>query len=448
MAIFTICVLIVTYQSIVELRNFQQSNLGPASESSGGLLNVGRAKFDLTSPKINCSSFLASLDSLESLNIAFLYNTFGNNFDCLKTIMADPRLSALEIELINEPGHRNKRLEKQEFLYKIPSPARYAQLLKKRDKKLRAKFDAYVVPIQNILTNNLQPHTTCYVNPGLESNVDLRAAKVLMEWSRVAFPNCQLVWNPLSSSGSAAQVGADLIEGHGSSPTKLKGRCITNLDGTDVNFPRRKSYAVKTYKEGTPKNWINAGNALQQYLEEYANKCELAFVWIYEDNCFNEGYAGAFIPPLKRQCKTGKMDELAGAEVEYAQQHGKVAPLDLSYDETDKLSFNGCTSIKKKWNDKAKSGKLIKQSEFSDRGGVIILPGEFDNASSVKLVSDGKVIDSYQKSGNYEHDSSNRPLWRSNITPIKYPYKVVAQIKMSNKKVICYPIPNPRIRQD
>ena len=62
------------------------------------ITDVGRAPFGLTSPKFMCRDFLRSLDNLDTIHIAFLYNTFGNNFDCLKTILQDPRLHVLEVQ--------------------------------------------------------------------------------------------------------------------------------------------------------------------------------------------------------------------------------------------------------------------------------------------------------------------------------------------------------------
>src|SRR5690606_32953161 len=100
----------------------------------------------------------------------------------------------------------------------------------------------------------------------------------------------KIVWNPLKASGPASLVGADVMEAHGPLPN-VKGPCIVNMDGTDVNWKKRPSPDYLRYKEG-PKNWINGGPPLQQYLEEYANKCEMVLVWGGEDNGFKSSYTG------------------------------------------------------------------------------------------------------------------------------------------------------------
>jgi hypothetical protein len=454
---------IVGYFSATQSRTINYFDIAsrPSAElvaTDKGLLNVGRAPFAITAKRFQCKNFLDSLDDLQVLNIAFLYNTFGNKFDCIKTLMHDPRLARLEINLINEPCHRNRRCQKHEFLSVVSSPQKYDQLLKAKDAKLKARFDAYVIKMQELLAGHLQDHTQCYINPGLESNVGLRAAKTLVSWAKEAFPQCKIVWNPLKPSGETARsVGADFIEGHGPGPN-LKGPCITNLDGTDINFPERTSVAVKTYVEGQPKNWVNSGAALQSYAQEYANKCEMVLFWGVEDNCNDSGFVGGFIPPTDRQCRVGIFNKLTAKEVKTAHTKGRRLPKDLTYNDEDMNSFQGCDEIKDNWNDGAKRGRLLKQSEFSDRGGVILTSSDLNGSRSIQIFARGKKVESYEKKGQYTHDSSRRDLWRSNISPTKYPFKVAVRITTNRKivgpdgkqknKLVCYKIPNPTIRQD
>ena len=69
--------------------------------SNLGLTNIGYAAFNLTAPNFNCSGFLEATKNLEELHISFLYNTFGNKYACLKTLLKDPRLKTLESTLIS-----------------------------------------------------------------------------------------------------------------------------------------------------------------------------------------------------------------------------------------------------------------------------------------------------------------------------------------------------------
>lgn len=446
-------------QSTYSLLDIAASTTPPELEATDrGLLNVGRAPFAIAHKRFQCRNFLNSLDNLQVLNIAFLYNTFGHKYDCIKNLMHDPRLARLEINLINEPCHRNRRCESHEFLAPIGTPQKYDQLLKAKDAKLKARFDKYVVRLQELLAGHLQDWTTCYINVGLESNVGERATKTLVQWSREAFPQCKIVWNPLKAPGKPAKaVGADYVEGHGPGP-KLIGPCITNLDGTDINFPKRTSVAVKTYVEGQPKNWVNAGSALQSYAQEYANKCEMTFFWVVEDNCNNSGVVSGFVPPLKRGCNPGIVNKLTADEVKKAHTKGRRIPKSFDYNEEDMKSFVGCDEVREKWNDGDKKGRLLKQSEFSDRGGVILTSSDLNGSLAIQIFARGRKVESYKKTGQYTHDSSRRDLWRSNMSPTTYPFKVAVRITTNKKivgadgkqknKLVCFKIPNPTIRQD
>lgn len=413
-----------------------------------GLTNVGLGVFALASPKFKCSKFLNSLDDVEDIHIAWLYNTFGNDFDCLKNLLHDPRLQTLETNLINEPGHRNRRLGKYEFLSGVGSPNDYDRKLKKHDLKLRAKFFKYVAPLQKLLNEHLQPTTQCLINPGLESNVSDTAARTLIRWTRIAFPNCRVVWNPLKASpGRRKKAEADLIEGHGPNPN-VNAPCLTNLDGTDINFPSRKAGAAIAHEkdESVPKNYLNSGNALQQHLEEYANKCEVAFLWVGEYNClFPEK---PWTDPRKRDCgssEVSRVNSLVVKELLTAHRQGKIAPKEFEYTDAELLAFADCDEIKNP-NDGYKKGFLIKQSEFSDRGGVILPPERF-RADKIYIQHKDVIVDKYQLTGSFGHDSSGRQLWRSNKSPLKYPFKVAIKLIDGNRKV-CYKTDNPRIRND
>jgi hypothetical protein len=413
------------------------------------LVNVGRAPFALASPKFNCKGFVSSIKELDFLHIAWLYNTFGNDYRCLNEILSDPRLITLQTNLINEPGHRNRRLEKHEFLYGISSPKKYDRLLKSRNPDLKRKFEKYVSPLQDILASRLQPYTECLINPGLESNVSTRAAKVLVEWTKEAFPYCKIIWNPIAKVGSPAGTGAELVEQHGWNPKFQTHACTFNNDGSDINFPEREaaSAALAKRNPNTIKDYLNSGAPLQGAIEEFANQCKVIYLWTAEDNCFNhDNLLAPWLPPLKRGCKNGPVNRLVAKEVRRAHRLGVRAPKQFVYTAKEESSFLGCSEIKNP-NDGFKKGFLLKQSEFSDRGGVIITPSKFNSASQITLVHEGKVIDRYKRSGNYSHDGSNRGLWRSQTSPLAYPLKVAVKIKQGSR-TICYRVNNPRIRND
>jgi hypothetical protein len=343
-------------------------------------------------------------------------------------------LQTIELNLINEPGHRNKRLGKYEFLYGIKNPAQYDKLLRSRDPQLKAKFIQYVQLAKRKI-EALPPRVQCLINPGLESNVSSKAGEVLMEWTKEQFPGCRTVWNPLSASSRSTKVikGADLVEGHGSNPPLPKA-CVANLDGTDITFPQRMSPLGE--------NSVESGRPLMQYISTYANRCEVVFLWVLEDNC---NYGTGFVDPRVRNCKAAsKVFHLVAKQAEKAmksiRQHTKN-----TWTQKDNESLKSCSVIKSP-NDGPKSGFLLKQSEFRDRGGVILFP-KGTEPRTVSIMAGGSTIDTYHRSGSYEHDGSNRWMFRSLVSPITYPFHVVVRAQTSTG-LLCYKIENPNERND
>lgn len=410
-----------------------------------GITNVGYAVFNLTAPTFNCNGFFEATKPLSELHVAFLYNTFGNDFRCLKRILEDPRLQTLEINLINEPGHRNRRLGSYEFLYSVGSVSTYNQKLRSRDAKLKAKFIKYVTPLQTFLDEHSPPNLNLLINPGLESNVSVASGRVLISWAREAFPTARMVWNPLRLSKTGLrQTKADLVESHGLAP-KLSAPCVYNMDGADVSYPNRPAIGEKSYQEGQTKNWIQSGPPLRQIIEEYANKCEVAFIWSAEGNGINPEARG-FVDPRKRNNKIStNMYKTIMRDIIHLQKHGRVAPMTEQYSELDNSIVNTCDAIRVDFYDGYKTGRLLKQSEFRGRGGVVLLDKELKSADRVFLIQGNRVVDTYQFTANYK--DGTRSIFRSNKSPTTYPFKTYLVVDVNSRRT-CFKILNPRIRND
>lgn len=268
---------------------------------------IGIAPFSIAHPKFDCPSFLRSIEKQKTINIAWLFNTFGRKYACLNKILKDPRLLYIETQLINEPGHRNKRLENHEFLKKY-SISEWNRLLIRRDAKLKRSYTRYVISVQKLIQNRV-PTSICLISPGLESNVSNEAGKVLIAWTRELFPDCLTVWNPIKRTSSGSVTGADFIEQH-SFDASVKIPCIVNLDGTDISFPQRISPSKRFYRTGR-KNWIES-TKLKNFLSKY-NKCDVVFLWVIEYNCIDATKSPAsFIPPTKRPCNQTRVNNLIG----------------------------------------------------------------------------------------------------------------------------------------
>lgn len=265
---------------------------------------IGYAPFAIAHPKFDCSAFLDSIKHQKTLNIAWLYTTFGNDYKCLNKIIANPKLDIFETHLLNGPGHRKHRLEHREFLKRY-SIRRWNSFLLRDNKSVKAKFLRYVKGLQKLLEKKKES-TTCLISPELESNLSSKAAKTLIAWSREAFPQCLIVWNPIQKGKKTN--GADFIEQHGKSP-KVKSPCVVNLDGTDINFNDRLSPQKRYYRSGL-KNWVESTD-LKEYVKKYSVKCDVAFIWVFEYNCIDTTKSlSGFIYPSERLCDQTKVFKL------------------------------------------------------------------------------------------------------------------------------------------
>lgn len=409
---------------------------------SAGVTNVGYAAFNLTADSFNCVGFLEASQVVEHLHVAFLYNTFGNNFSCLENLITDGRLETLEVNLINEPGHRNGRLGSYEFLASVGSVADYDAKLRAQDPALKQKFVDYVAPLLSVLSN-VDSSTELLINPGLESNVSLEAGAVLVAWTREVFPNARVVWNPVDTS--AAQIvptSADIAEAHGLYPS-VSAPCVYNMDGTDVSYPFRPAIGERNHSEGESKNWVQSGTPLFQIIEDYANRCEVAFVWTAEGNSIDESQRSFVDPRSRNHNISTEVYKSIFADIANVQSSGKVYAIS-EYSSAELSVESSCSQVLTNFSDGAKSGRLLKQSEFRDRGGVVILSNDLRSAQNVQIVHAGEVVDTYTTSGPY-HDG--RPLFRSSVSPTTYPFNVYLTLDVGAQK-ICYKIANPRVRLD
>lgn len=413
----------------------------PKSCQTQGLDNIGYAPFNITANKFNCKGFISALAPLKVIHLSFLYNTFGNNFECLERIIKDERVKTLQIHLVNEPGHRNKRLGDYEFLYNIDSPGAYNTLLLNQDETLRLRYFEYVRPLQNFIQNSVRSDIEVIITPGLESNLSVNASKILFSWTKELFPNSRLVFNPYPFNSNRERVGADFLESHGLFP-QVDSPCIFNLDGADISFPNRLALGQKSYEEGQTKNWIQSGTPLFQLYEEMANKCEYVFLWTAESNGLK---TGKFIDPrLRKNVISTRMYRTIISEIVTLSRKGKVYPLNLNYDEQELFIEKDCSEVRTNFEDGAKRGNLLKQSEFRGRGAVLLLSKSFSTSKKVKLYHKNKIVDSFKRVQNYK---DGRPMFRSGKSPTKYPLKTFLVIEEKNKK-ICYKLANPRIRLD
>lgn len=279
-------------------------------------VNVGRAPFGIAHKDFKCDDFFKSVANIKYLHVAWLYNTFGRSYRCLRRLTKDKRLMTMQVNLINEPGHRNRRLDSNEFLYNIPYPKVLDKLLLSNDRRLRRRFAIYVRPLKRRLLNRRYFKTgqiDCYINVGLESNISPEAAAIWHGWAREEFPRCKIVWNPLRRATTIETSKADYIEQHYIDSRFDTKKCIFNNDGCDLSFPTRISSMSSNVR--VDENW-------RKRMLNYADQCSIVYLWAAEDNCFSvEEQKQNWKYPLRRSCNPGNMNHLIGEQLRWF--HGR-----------------------------------------------------------------------------------------------------------------------------
>lgn len=234
--------------------------------------NVGVAYFGIQSKFWPCKASFKALKNVKNIHLSFLYRTFGTRNQCLYKFIEDERFQSLEIHLTNGSALRNKILRPYEAL-RGETVSSLNRKLESRDRKILRIFKRELNRANREILSKLKQHQACIISPILEHNLSSGAEKVLFTYlSRVKPKNCLLASNAAGFGGSFPK-GADLSEGHGKHSIVCRN-CINNLDGTDIDFPIRRTRQ--------PSNSIRYTEVMR-YIEQRRISV-LNFLWIQEFN--------------------------------------------------------------------------------------------------------------------------------------------------------------------
>ncbi len=264
--LFLTCILILSFNTL-----FAEDNL----KSTKPL--YGRAPYAILDPNFSCSAYQASTADIGDYGIAFLWNTFGNDFTCLNQELNSPRVKLVEVHLFNGPCIRNKNCGKYETLsgYTIDT---LKKALRQDDQELKQKVTAVAKELADYLLPKLNPDIQCYINPILETDIQVKGSEKIQSWIEPAFNGrCKFVWNPLGSEPGAPIPGADVSEGHGQFPKFINNNCIANPDGTVISSVEDwKNYFLTNKNCVAVLGWTQNDNCLlskQSWIDPRARAC-------------------------------------------------------------------------------------------------------------------------------------------------------------------------------
>lgn len=384
-------------------------------------VNICRAPYALLDPKFPYKEFKAGVAGVNSYSIAVLWNTFGNYFDFIKRELADPKVSGLELVLINETCYTRGDCGPYETLAGF-RPGSLGSAINSDNPTLKARVVSEAHRAASLILPLLRPEQTFDINLLLETHQNAATVRHLWSWIEPIFSGrAQLVWNPVGGK-AIAPAGFASAEAHGTE-ADLRDPCIANTDGA-----------------------VLAQGDVSAWLVSYGTKCKKACLWTLNDNCAASNQPR--MDPRRRPCVvTGEF--LTQRPGMITAQAWTPAP---PWSTADDLSLVNCHVNPNPDGDK--KGFLAKPSEVAVYGWTVLLPAQFDqqrrpvNYTNVHAEKAGRSVGTWKYYAFYTPDNSQRPIWRAAQKAEQFPPNVVIRAFDKDHRWQCWKVHDPRQRND
>lgn len=241
---------------------------------------IGLAPYAIMQPTFNCAAFKDSIKDLKGFHLSWVWWSFGDERNCIRELLRDPRLISYELHLINEVCQRNGNCGSYEYLHGV-SVGEYNWRLKSSNPNEIARLRGYAQNAANFLYLDAKPSARCYISLGLESNLSETAMRNGTKALESVFPGCEFVTH-------GHRIPPYLKERHHNHPA-IDAPCIVNLDGVTIKFP------------GIPNN--SHPQISPQDVENYLNTygfCDVMYIWDNNYNCIKAELG--FVDPRRRVC--------------------------------------------------------------------------------------------------------------------------------------------------
>lgn len=243
--------------------------------------DVGASPYFLSHPKFDIDAYRQRVRGLGPYPVAFLWNTPGHDLDKVRHEIRRPKVTFIEMVLINETCVRNRNCGSYELFHGL-TVKQLKRYIANENPRLKKKVLAYSEKAAKWLFSALPPEKECLINPLLETQTSRREGRIFFSWIAPIFkPRCSFVWNPLGDNPGKPIPYAEYSEGHGRVITFKDNNCIANNDGVFLTH-RESRIFTKVY-----------------------SACKAVFLWTHADNC-REDKETAFIDPRLRGCGGSK----------------------------------------------------------------------------------------------------------------------------------------------
>lgn len=353
---------------------------------------------------------------------ASIAETSGANLDCLNKLVSIPNLKVFELHLVNEVCMRNRNCGEYEPFY-----AAYGQIdsknydarIRRKDKDLLAKYRSILAKYYPVYEKTISSGKSFIASIGLESNLSIQSAQILIAEARKYYPQAEISWNPVDKN--QRRISGTHHELH--YRKRLDAPCIYNNDG-DHFYSKKFGWSDRVIDD--------AASTLAQY-----RHCHAA-IWGLPDNCRDEG---SFIDPRNRKNCASRKDFDAEVEIVNKSRTIGSCPFDWKANSDDKKV---CSKVLPAI-DGDNKGFLIKQS-YDYQGAVILIPKQYQ-PQEIEVWSAQKVWRKQKRAGTYSENGAFKgsAIFRFAERAYEFPCGVMVR---DPKSKICWEVVNPRMRQD
>ena len=209
-----------------------------------GQQTAGISAFAIFGKNFPCKALVSTLSDSETIAVATLIGTFGNDFTCINSLVESNRGKSfiIEFHLSNGSCRAFNRCGTGEFFGSL-NKSTFERLLRKMSESTKARIRSRLAPIKSFIDQYPTERFTILISPELETRGSKLAIENFFKVIKDEIPSAFLVFNPVGTTNNFVPIGTDFVELHGLRP-KFRGNSarICSNDGNELNLQSARSY--------------------------------------------------------------------------------------------------------------------------------------------------------------------------------------------------------------
>lgn len=209
-----------------------------------GQQTTGISAFAIFGKNFPCNALISTFSDSESIAVATLVGTFGDDFTCINSLVESNRGKSfiIEFHISNGSCRAFNRCGLGEFFGRI-NKSGFERLIKRMSQSTKARIRSRLAPIKSFINQYPTERFTILVSPELETRGSKLAIENFFKVIKNEIPSAFLVFNPVGETNNFIPIGTDFIELHGLRP-KFRGNSarICSNDGNVIDLQSARNY--------------------------------------------------------------------------------------------------------------------------------------------------------------------------------------------------------------